>query len=105
MKAFITNSFFYLYYLLALHDHSITYLLVFDLPCPDVLVICAFLFDSQRKAYSGCLGKTFRFTSGQYTFAGSTHLRCVILSMGSGAVIVLVVAKITTLGIKTLSFD
>jgi hypothetical protein len=55
--------------------------------------------------YSGCLGKIFRYTFGQYMFAVFIHLKCAILSTGNGVAIVQVVAKILTRGIKILSID
>jgi hypothetical protein len=55
--------------------------------------------------YSGCLGKIFKFTFGQYMSVVFIHLRCVTLSMGNGVAIVQVVAKILIHGIKILSID
>lgn len=50
--------------------------------------------------YFGCLGKTFRYISGQYMSVGSTPQRCDTLFMASGEVIVLAVARTMKVGIK-----
>jgi hypothetical protein len=55
--------------------------------------------------YSGCLGKIFRSTFGQYMFVVFIHLKCATLSMGNGVATVQVVAKIMTRGIKILNID
>lgn len=55
--------------------------------------------------YSGCPGKTFRYISDQYMFAVFTLRRCGILSMVSGEVTVLEVARIMIHGIRTHSLD
>lgn len=55
--------------------------------------------------YSGCHGKTFRYISDQYMFAVFTLRRCGILSMVSGEVTVLEVARIMIHGIRTHSLD
>ena len=64
-------------------------------------VICLIMpLNSQKTAYSGCLGKTFRFTSGQYMSVVSTLQRCATHSAVSGEVTVLVAVKIMIHGIK-----
>ena len=64
---------------------------------------CICLLISQRMGSFGCLGKTSRYTSGRYMFAGSIRLKCGTPSMGSGVATVQVVAKIMTRGIKIRS--
>lgn len=59
----------------------------------------------RKMAYSGCLGKIFKYTLGQYMFVVFTHQKCGILSMDSGEVIVLVDARIMIHGIRTHSSD
>lgn len=62
-------------------------------------------WDRQKTVYFGCRGKIFKYISGQYTSAVSTHQKCVPPFIASGAVIALAAAKTTRLGIKTHSFD
>ncbi|KAL6567140.1 Calpain-type cysteine protease dek1 [Orobanche minor] len=60
----------------------------------------------QRKmVYFGCRGKIFKYISGRYMSAVSTHQKCVILFTVNGVGAVLEAAKTMKLGIKTPNFD
>jgi hypothetical protein len=88
-----------------MRDQMISFVLIAILQWDIIFKNLTVLLNSPRMVYSGCPGKTFKSTSGQYIYAVSTPLRCGILSMVNGEATVLVDAKIMLPGIKIHSSD